>query len=633
MCGICGFVKLNEQASHLDYEYIKAMNDQMVLRGPDGSGEWLEAQNRAGLGHRRLSIIDLSTGASQPMSNEDGQIMVAFNGEIYNHAEIRAELEKLGGHSWKTDHSDTEVILHAYEQWGMDCLKRFRGMFGIALWDGRTNTMYLIRDRIGIKPIYYTVRNGVVTFASEIKAILKVMDQKPEINHQALYDYLSFLTTPGEDTLFDGIQKLRPGTFLRIQKDRMEKHTYWDVWDHTRPELYHATEEELKEEILSELRTAVRLRKEADVPVGVFLSGGIDSSTNAALFSEGSNNTVKTFCIGYDGEYESYKNETQYARQMAAYCGAEYHERLLSQEDLFSFLPEMVRLQDEPIADPVCIPVYYVSKLARDNGVIVSQVGEGSDELFWGYESWKQFLQLAKANDLPVPNFMKKLGLGVLKAGRQSERNYYEFLRRGAAGQPIFWSGAEAFYETQKQKMVSDSLRKELRGYTSFEALRPTWDRFQEAAWEKSHLNWMSYADLRHRLPELLLMRVDKMSMGVSLECRVPFLDHKFVELAMSIPESVKTKNGVSKHLLKETVRGVIPDELIDRKKQGFGVPIYDWFSGRLGKEMHESVAQFAHETGLLNMDYIDTLFTNPRNGHRLWYLFNLALWWKEFCR
>lgn len=633
MCGICGFVKLNEQASHLDYEYIKAMNDQMVLRGPDGSGEWLEAQNRAGLGHRRLSIIDLSTGASQPMSNEDGQIMVAFNGEIYNHAEIRAELEKLGGHSWKTDHSDTEVILHAYEQWGMDCLKRFRGMFGIALWDGRTNTMYLIRDRIGIKPIYYTVRNGVVTFASEIKAILKVMDQKPEINHQALYDYLSFLTTPGEDTLFDGIQKLRPGTFLRIQKGRMEKHTYWDVWDHTRPELYHATEEELKEEILSELRTAVRLRKEADVPVGVFLSGGIDSSTNAALFSEGSNNTVKTFCIGYDGEYESYKNETQYARQMAAYCGAEYHERLLSQEDLFSFLPEMVRLQDEPIADPVCIPVYYVSKLARDNGVIVSQVGEGSDELFWGYESWKQFLQLAKANDLPVPNFMKKLGLGVLKAGRQSERNYYEFLRRGAAGQPIFWSGAEAFYETQKQKMVSDSLRKELRGYTSFEALRPTWDRFQEAAWEKSHLNWMSYADLRHRLPELLLMRVDKMSMGVSLECRVPFLDHKFVELAMSIPESVKTKNGVSKHLLKETVRGVIPDELIDRKKQGFGVPIYDWFSGRLGKEMHESVAQFAHETGLLNMDYIDTLFTNPRNGHRLWYLFNLALWWKEFCR
>ena len=633
MCGICGFVKMNDDNHFLGEAYIKAMTDQMALRGPDGDGAWLEPQNRAGLGHRRLSIIDLSESAAQPMSNEDGKIMIALNGEIYNHAIIRSELERLGGHVWKTDHSDTEMIIHAYEEWGMECLERFRGMFAIALWDARIQTMYLVRDRIGVKPLYYTVCNGVLTFASEIKAILKVMEHKPRVNLRAMYDYLSFLTTPCEETLFDGIYKLRPGTFLRIHNGVIEKVRYWDVWDHTRPELYHASEEDLKVEIHSELRTAVQLRKESDVPVGVFLSGGIDSSTNAALFSEGEKNTVKAFCIGYDGDYQSYKNETQYAKKMADFCGAEYHQRLLSQDDLFEILPEMVRRQDEPIADPVCIPVYYVSKLARDNGVIVAQVGEGSDELFWGYESWKQFLQLAKASELPIPNFVKKLGLGALRAAGRGDRNYYEFLRRSTVGQPIFWSGAEAFYETQKQKMISETLRKDLGGYTSFEALRPTWDRFKSAAWEKSHLNWMSYVDLRHRLPELLLMRVDKMSMGVSLECRVPFLDHKFVELAMSIPESMKTKNGVSKYLLKETVRGVIPDEIIDRKKQGFGVPIYDWFSGRLGKAMHESVAQFAGETGLLNMDYIDTLFADKANGHRMWYLFNLALWYQAYCK
>lgn len=631
MCGICGFTKLEPTTSRIGAEYLKAMNDQMLLRGPNGGNEWLEPRNQCGLGHRRLSIIDLSENAFQPMSNEDGRIVVSFNGEIYNHADIRRELENLGGHTWKTDHSDTEVILHAYEQWGMDCLEKFRGMFAIALWDGRDDTLYLIRDRIGIKPLYYTTYNGILTFASEIKALLAVVDRKPEINEQAMYDYLSFLTTPGEDTLFAGIKKLRPGYFLQIRGGHIRAVRYWDVWDHTRPEVYTADEESIKEMLLAELRTAVQLRKEADVPVGVFLSGGIDSSTNAALFSETGTGAVKTFCIGYDHDYSSYQNETAYARKMAEFCGAEYHERLLNQDDLFSFLPEMVRLQDEPIADPVCVPVYYVSKLARDNGVIVAQVGEGSDELFWGYESWKDFLKLSKANALPVPVFIKRAGLRALNLAGRGDRNYYEFLRRGAGGEPVFWAGAEAFYETEKKRMVSERLRRELKDYSSFEAIRPTYNTFRAKAWEQSHLNWMSYADLSHRLPELLLMRVDKMSMGVSLECRVPFLDHKFVELAMSIPERLKTKNHVSKYILKETVRGVIPDELIDRKKQGFGVPVHDWFAGRLGTEMRKEVNFFAKESGLLDESYTDHLFDDASKGHRLWYLFNLALWWKMF--
>jgi len=631
MCGICGFVKLKDNSPYLSEKYLLDMNQTMFHRGPDGGGAWLEERNRAGLGHRRLSIVDLSAAAFQPMSNEDGSVWISFNGEIYNHAEIRRELETSGGHVWKTSHSDTEMIIHAYEQWGIGCLERFRGMFAIALWDGREGKMYLIRDRIGIKPVYYTVHNETLTFASEIKAILKVVDRKPAINEKALYDFLSFLTTPAEDTLFTDIHKLRPGTWLCVDHGKITQHQYWDVWDHTRPEIYKASEDEIKEALLSELRTAVKLRKEADVPVGVFLSGGIDSSTNVALFSEGEKGNVKTFTIGYDRDYVSYQNETEYARMMAEYSGAEYHERLLTQEDLFAILPEMVRLQDEPIADPVCVPVYYVSKLARDNGVIVSQVGEGSDELFWGYEKWKDYLRLAQLNSLPFTLLLKKAGLLALQHIGKSRGYYYERLRRGILRQPLFWSGADSFYETEKRMMLSTHMVKRFSGYTSFEALRPTWERFNANAWEKSHLNWMTYTELRHRLPELLLMRVDKMSMGVSLECRVPFLDHKFVELAMSIPEKIKTKNYVSKYILKQTVRGLIPDELIDRKKQGFGVPVYDWFSGRLGGEMRREVLNFSNQTGFFDTAYIKTMFDNPHNGYRMWFLFNLALWWKEY--
>lgn len=632
MCGICGFYKTGSYAKHINEQYLNIMNEQMILRGPDGGDIWMEKGNRCGLGHRRLSIIDLSQNASQPMSNEDGSIVIAFNGEIYNHMDIRRELERKGKHIWRTSHSDTEVIIHAYEEWGMGCLEKFRGMFAIALWDGNKKEFVLIRDRIGIKPLYYTVENGILIFASEIKAILKVMERKPNINTKAMYDYLSFLTTPCEDTLFEGIKKLRPAMYMVFgENGKVKEERYWDVWDHTHEELYHADDKAISEALLEELRTAVKLRKEADVPVGVFLSGGIDSSTNAALFSEGEQSKVKAFCIGYDQNYESYQNENHYAKMMAKKCGAEYYERLLNQDDLFEFLPEMVRLQDEPIADPVCIPVYYVSKLARDNGIVVAQVGEGSDELFWGYQGWKTSLKIEKLNDLPVPMKLKKMGLWGLNHLGRAQAVYIEWLRRSVNRQPIFWSGAEAFTEYDKRHIISRKVQRDLDDYTSFEAIRPTYNRFMDKAWEKSHLNWMTYADLNHRLPELLLMRVDKMSMGVSLECRVPFLDHKFVELAMSIPQSKKTEGDVSKTVLKKAVRGIIPDELIDRKKQGFGVPVYDWFKGRLGIEMKEKTLYFANETGLLDTNYVNELFEKQEYASQLWYLFNLALWWEMY--
>ena len=289
----------------------------------------------------------------------------------------------------------------------------------------------------------------------------------------------------------------------------------------------------------------------------------------------------------------------------------------------------MVHYQDEPIADPVCVPVYYVSKLARDNGVIVCQVGEGSDELFWGYPSWKLALNLMKLDKF-APKIFKKLCLTVLKIMGKNKTIYYEWLRRGACGEPIFWGGAEAFSEEKKKRLLSPRLREKFKDYSSYEVIRPIRERFDAKAWEKTPLNWMTYIDLNLRLPELLLMRVDKMSMATSLEARVPFLDHKFVELALSIPEKIKTKNGTLKYILKKAVRGLIPDELIDRKKQGFGVPIYEWFFDRLGEKAQEELMDFCDRTDFLDKQAVMELIN--RKSPKVWYLLNFALWWREYC-
>lgn len=630
MCGIVGSLSLGDSTFAVSEPFIASMRDAMAHRGPDGVGAWVSSDGRIGLGHRRLSIIDLSIIANQPMSNEDDSLHIVFNGEIYNHVDIRKELETIGGHIWKTDHSDTEVILHAFEQWGIECLHKFRGMFAIALWDSKARELWLVRDRMGVKPLYYSIHNGRISFASEIKALLQDPQQERSVNEEALFHYLSFLTTPAPSTLFEGIKKLPPATWMKVSSDgSIVEKRYWDVLDHS-ADVSGLDDDQIAQRILEELKVAVQLRKVSDVPVGVFLSGGIDSSTNAALFSSGPNEHVKTFSIGYEGKYDSYQNELAFARRVADDVGAEYHEKLLTVDDLIGFLPEMVRLQDEPIADPVCFPVYFVSKLAHDNGVTVCQVGEGADELFWGYPGWKTSLRLQHLNDLPMPTVFKRMGLFVMRALGRDFSFSYEWLRRGSEGQPVFWGGAEAFTETHKSQLLSPRLRKKLQGVSSWAAVEPFHQRFQAKAKDRSWLNWMTYLDLNLRLPELLLMRVDKMSMGVSLEGRVPFLDHKLVELAMGIPEAVKTRNGTLKHILKKAVRGVIPDEIIDRPKQGFGVPIHDWFLDKLGDEIRRELDDFCKRTDFFDRAEIFRLI-DERKASQVWYLFNFALWWKEY--
>lgn len=630
MCGIVGTLVFDGIAAHVSEALLTSMRDTMVHRGPDGGANWVAPDRRIGLAHRRLSIIDLATAANQPMSNEDGSLWLVFNGEIYNHAELRRTLSASGRYRWKTDHSDTECILHAFEEWGIDAIQRFRGMFAFALWDARQRKLWLVRDRIGVKPLYYSVHRGRISFASEIKALLEDPEQKREVNERALRDYLSFLTSPAPETLFAGIHKLPSGTWMCVHSDgHIEQRRWWDVLDHTDP-LVRASDGEIAERILDKLREAVRLRQVSDVPVGVFLSGGIDSSTNAALFARG-DGPVKTFTIGYEGQYRSYTNELEYARLMAKTIGAEHHERLLTADDLLEFLPRMIHLQDEPIGDPVCVPVYYVSEMARRQGVIVCQVGEGADELFWGYPTWKLKLRLQQLADW-TPSTLHTAGHAFLRAfgGRLKRTHGYEALSRVVDGTPLFWGGADAFTQEHKRQLLSRSLQQRLGGESSWSALAPIWERYRERAWEPSPLNWMSYLDLNFRLPELLLMRVDKMSMGASIEGRVPFLDHELVELAMSIPASVKTRHGELKAILKRAVRGTIPDVLIDRKKQGFAVPILEWMWGRMGAQVADEVDQFTRATDYFDRDEAARL-TSQERGTRLWYVYNFVLWWKHY--
>ena len=632
MCGIVGVYAFGPNASPVNAALLDRMRDTVSHRGPDGARSWISEDGRVGLGFRRLAIIDLSETAMQPMSNGDGNIRVLFNGEIYNHAEIRAELERCNRYSWRTDHSDTEVIVHAFEEWGIDCIQKFRGMFAIAIWDAREHALWLVRDRIGIKPLYYSFHSDCLVFASEIKALLQHPGQLRAVNEEALYHYLSFLTTPAPQTLFAGINKLPPASWMCITSDgQIRESRYWDVLDHAQP-LADQSEEAITEQILDELRTSVRLRKVSDVPVGVFLSGGIDSSTNAALFSESEKGIVKTFSIGYEGTYSTYQNEFSYARLVADAIKSEHYEKRLTAEDLLDFLPKMVYLQDEPIADPVCVPVYYVSKLARENGVVVCQVGEGADELFWGYPQWKNILRLQKTLNSPFGEPLARLiSWG---GGWMFENNLrrFDYLVRHAHQQPIFWGGAEAFADVEKRRLISPRLQKQFKPHHSWEAIRPIYERFKDKAWEKSPLQWMSYLDLNFRLPELLLMRVDKMSMGVSLEGRVPFLDHKFVELAMSIPERIKTQNGTLKYILKRAVRGIVPDRVIDRPKQGFTVPVQEWFFERLGSVARQELQAFCKETDFLNLHEVHRLFED-HESEKIWYLLNFALWWKGYMR
>ncbi len=625
MCGLTGLFHITDSAP-IDADLLGKMTDVITHRGPDDDGTYLSEAGHVGLGSRRLSIIDLSPAGHMPMHNADGSIWIAYNGESYNFAPLREDLIRKG-HTFKST-GDTEVVLHLYEEYGPDCVKLLRGMYAFAIWDTRKQRLMLARDRIGIKPLYYTQTAGKLIFGSEIKSILQHPQVERRVDETAFYHFMTFLTSPAPNTLFAGIKKLPPAHYALIGLDgALNLQKYWDPFDDAQ-DLTKVNDADAAQLIQDKLRESIKLRMVSDVPFGVLLSGGIDSSTNVALMAEQMDRPVQTYTIGYEGQSGAAHNEFMYARQVAQQFGADHHELQLAEQDLLDFLPKLIYHQDEPIADPVCVPVYFVSKLAKDSGTTVVQVGEGADELYSGYSHWiadQRLMQNAVFKGFGMlPKPLRKLAYGASQSMLSEVRA--EYVRRTAHGEELFWGGAIAFGERIKRRLLSPSLLNRVGAISSHEIVAGYRAAYNENATIKDDLSWMTYVDLNLRLPELLLMRVDKMAMATSIEPRVPFLDHEFVSLALSFSQRQKIGTDFQpKKLLKQAVRGVIPDEIIDRKKQGFSVPVKAWLNDTLGNYTREKLQAFCARTDYFNWPEVERLLN--ANDELVWYLLNFVLW------
>jgi len=635
MCGICGIWEYGASEGRIDLSLVERMRDEMRHRGPDDEGASLFDGGRLGLGFRRLSIIDLSPAGNQPMRGcESKQIWIVFNGEIYNHAQLRQGLEQRG-HQYAS-RTDTETILHLYEERGLDFVNEIEGDFAIALWDGERAQLVLARDRVGVKPLYFYNREGRLIFASEIKAILQHPAVTPEINEKSLYHYLTFLTTPAPSTLFRNIQKLPAGHMLVVKRDGGTEITqYWDALpNRASPD---RSEVEHQEEILRLLRDSIRKRMMSDVPFGVFLSGGVDSSANVALMSELMSQPVRTYTVGFADTEEL--NELESAGAVAKRFNTDHHEVIIGQADMEKFLPDLIFHQDEPLADPVCVPLYYVSRLARDTGTIVVQVGEGADEIFAGYDWFRKYVRInelfwQRAEKLPLllRHSLAAMAKPLMEASF-NKRTAIELTRRLGAGEPLFWGGAIVFDEDFKRRLLSSEMRAEVEGLSSYDAVKDHLDHVARARPDSDFAARMSYLELKLRLPELLLMRVDKMTMATSVEARVPFLDHHLVEYAMSLPVDLKIKGTSGKHILKRALEKVLPSDLLYRPKQGFGAPVREWFRGAGGEVLGGLIMNSSiRKRGLFDYEFIARLLDEHQRGERdwsfhLWALLNVSLW------
>ena len=660
MCGLVGiFNPAGNSATSVDI--VALMRDAMIHRGPDGSGIWQDKKQKCCLGHRRLSIIDLSDSAAQPMTNQGGTVVIVFNGEIYNHAEIRNNLKATGKYTWKTDHSDTEVLLHAYEEWGIDCVKKFYGMFAFAIYDNRNSDnplLYLARDRIGIKPLYFTrTGKGEWIFASEIKAILKHPDVTPKMEPAAFWHYLTFIVTPAPLTLYKNIFKLPAGHIISINHNgKASAEQYWDC-NPIDMELFNKndlSEDEAEYELLRLLRLSIKRRMVSDVPFGVLLSGGVDSGMNVALMSELMDRPVTTFTIGYENEDKT--NEFNWARKVSKKYKTEHHEMWISKNDAQDFLPLLVQIQDEPIADNVCIPLYFLAKLVKNSGTTVVQVGEGADENLLGY--WWIEHYRKKQLDIYDParypknqawwsRFLKmKRGINIL-SGEDSEIKY-----RADNKQELFWGGAVCWWGELRTKLTPDpapfknAINCPVAGLLpegfdqpdSHNVVRYYLEKFDGKLESPDVLRKIPYMEMKLRLPEHLLMRVDKLTMAHSIEARVPFLDHDLVEFITKLPPSYKLKNGVGKCILKKVAESYLDNDMIYRKKQGFGAPMDAWLrEADFSKKMQDvfNRSDLVKE-GFINKDYFNGMLKQQRDygggyGFHIWTVMNAALWYESY--
>lgn len=626
MCGIAGFWDFGSGAGP-GSAIIRRMTEMIRHRGPDDGGFFEE--NGLHLGHRRLSIIDLATGA-QPMSNEDGACWIVYNGEIFNHQDLRPELER-AGHRYHT-HSDTETILHAYEEYGAACVQRFRGMFAFAIWDRRTRTLFCARDRLGIKPFYYYWNGRLFAFASEIKALLEHPAISAQFEDALLPEYLSFGYISDERTLFRGIGKLMPGhtLALRAEDARLDIRRYWDVPAPGEPE--KRDEQSWIQEFRRRLEETVRMRLMSDVPLGLFLSGGVDSSAIAALMKRMVAGPVQTFSVGYP---EPAYSELNYARQVAQIIGSEHHEVVVGMEDFFQALPRLIWHEDEPITWPSSVSLHFVSQLAARQ-VKVVLTGEGSDELFAGYSRYRwqlfnsRWMSAYRAIPAPLRGRIRSLigGTSLLRAELRRKLQH-TFLGCSADLESLYLDNFYAAFSIAGQERLCGLSSSASSAYKNF--LR----YWQEGA-GRSTLGRLLYADQKTYLVELL-MKQDQMSMSASIESRVPLLDHPLVEFAARVPDHLKLRGATGKYIVKKAVEDLLPRDILYRRKMGFPTPIRQWLLDPRAAPLYELLRA---RNGLLAA-YVDPaalegLLDRHQRGvedatDRIWRLLNFQLWGEIF--
>jgi len=624
MCGICGQWDFT-QTNKIEQQLIENMCQVIRHRGPDDEGIYLE--NNVALGMRRLSIIDLSTG-HQPIHNEDKTVWVVYNGEIYNYRELKELLEKKN-HRFYTS-TDTEVLVHLYEEFGEECVQKLQGMFAFAIWDKRNIRMLLARDRLGIKPLFYSLQNNKITFGSEIKSILEDRQIKKEINLPALHNFLSLNYIPSPQTIFTDIHKLPPGHLLISQNGNTKIKQYWDV-DFTNGVVHD--EEYYAERLLELLRESVKKRLMSDVPLGALLSGGLDSSTVVALMSEFTSEPVKTFSIGFE---EKSFNELEYARIIAQQFNTDHHE-LIVKPQIADLLPKLIWHFDEPYADSSSIPVYYVSQLAR-NYVTVALSGDGGDEIFAGYETYAAYrtAELYKR----IPKMIRSVMPRVVSLLPTSDRKIsfdYKAKRfmRGSEMPPeeghYYWK--VIFDEPEKKHLYSPNVIEQLRDFNSYSVFNSYYEKSRHV----DMLSRLQYVDTKVYLAHDILVKVDKMSMANSLETRVPLLDHQLVEFVASIPASLRLKNFSKKYILKRTMQHILPDKIVHRKKRGFNIPASAWLKNDLRELMLETLSpNNIRELGLFKENYVHKIITEHLqnkidHSRPIWGLLCFMLWHNIF--
>ena len=609
------------------------MRDVITHRGPDEAG--LYCDQHAALAHRRLSIVDLSTG-QQPLANEDGHVRVIFNGEIYNHGDIRRELEQLG-HVYRTK-SDTETIVHAYEQWGDDAVHRFRGMFAFAIWDARTRRLLLVRDRLGIKPLYWARVGSTLLFGSEVKALLASGLLASEANIAALPELLSTRSIAGTETMFVGVNKLLPGHLLSFEQGEVRVRQYWDI--PTGSENLELRSEKLSgtafvDRFRTLLEESVRLRLMSDVPLGMFLSGGIDSSAIGALMARMVDRPIKTFSVGFK---DRAFNELGYARQVATAIGADPHEVVIDDRDFFGALPRLVWHEDEPIAHPSSVPLYFVSKLAREH-VKVVLTGEGSDELLAGYGKYPRIALNWRAGTVyqrMLPKALRRVVANQFvpmlpgRAGRVAGRSFLAMERTPEA---MFLDNFAAVRLADQNTLLQSPSRGDQPWNRAYGSSMAWFERPPEGS---SLLTRLLYADMKTYLVELL-MKQDQMSMATSIESRVPFLDHKLVEFAATMPDELKLRGWTTKRVLREAMKGVLPDSILSRPKMGFPVPFARWTREQWNGAVADVLLdRRTRERGVIDSSAAAALLRDHQAGRtdgwdRIWMLLNLELWFRTF--